>query len=165
MEKFALTILILPVLILFAGIAYSYPVVITNPSDGTTVSGIVEITTEDAGISTTPTKVEFYVDYILKSTDFHEPYSYSWNTASYSSAAHVISILTYDDTIGRPYGDSVSVTVNNNTGTAPPAPQNLTPEKGHNFSSTTTSVILKWSAIKEAQSYAVRVRDLTDNIT
>ncbi|MDA3837658.1 MAG: Ig-like domain-containing protein [Candidatus Delongbacteria bacterium] len=41
--------------------------------------------------------VEFYIDNVLRYTDIDLPYSYEWNTASYSSGNHVIKVITEDN--------------------------------------------------------------------
>jgi len=42
------------------------------------------------------TKVEFYIDESLKSTDTSSPYSYSWNTSEYNNGSYTIEVIAYD---------------------------------------------------------------------
>lgn len=68
---------------------------ITSPADGATVSGTVIVAaaaSDDKGIA----KVEFYIDGILKETDNTLPFSYSWDTAQYSSGTHAVKAIVYD---------------------------------------------------------------------
>ena len=87
------------------------PVSITNPDNGSTVSGTISVTanaSDDNGIS----KVEFYIDGSLKSTDTSSPYSYSWNTTAASAGAHTVKVIAYD-TEKQTASDQHTVTVDN----------------------------------------------------
>ncbi|MFX0091700.1 MAG: lamin tail domain-containing protein [Candidatus Hodarchaeota archaeon] len=89
-------------------------VTITNPSNGATVSGIVSVTadaSDDVGVS----KVEFYIDDVLKYTDSMSPYSYSWDTTSYNNGTHSIKAIAYDAASNSDL-DQISVTVQNSGG-------------------------------------------------
>ncbi len=84
---------------------------ITNPANGSTVSGTVSITadaSDDNGIS----KVIFYIDGVSKSTDTSSPYSYSWNTTAESDGSHTINVIAYD-TVNQTANDQHTVTVDN----------------------------------------------------
>src|SRR3990167_9142737 len=84
---------------------------ITNPNNGDTVSGIVNVTataTDDGGVE----KVEFFVDGYLKQTDTTAPYSFSWDTKTVSNGLHTISAKAYD-IVNKTAQDSISVTVDN----------------------------------------------------
>ena len=87
---------------------------ITAPSSGATVSGTVSFTasaSDDTGVS----KVEFYVDGSLKSTDTSSPYSYSWNTSGAGNGSHTLMVKAYD-AANNTANDSESVSVNNANG-------------------------------------------------
>jgi len=91
-------------------------VTITNPQNGSTVSGTVTIQAEatDRGIKgKAPSgiqKVEFYIDGTLVGADTTSPYTYSWNTDSLQyGSTHTIQAKAYDNT-GR-VGVSPEVTV------------------------------------------------------
>ncbi|MEA2165718.1 MAG: hypothetical protein QOK37_3845 [Thermoanaerobaculia bacterium] len=89
---------------------------ITAPANGATVSGTVSITasaSDNVGV----TKVEFYVDGALKSTDTTSPYSYSWDSTSVANGSHSLIAKAYDAALNVGTSTAVSVTVNNPTGT------------------------------------------------
>jgi len=103
---------------------------ITNPADGSTVSGTVEITadaSDDRGVD----KVIFFIDGISKSTDTTSPYNYSWDTIAESDGSHTIKAVAYD-TVNQTASDQHSVTVDNTTGT------HELPDTGQEQSYTTT---------------------------
>jgi len=84
---------------------------ITNPSNGATVSGTVNVTasaSDDNGV----TQVEFFVDGASIGIDTTAPYSASWDTTTYSDGSHTVS-ATATDTIGQTGSNSVGVTVQN----------------------------------------------------
>ncbi|MEX0616989.1 MAG: DNRLRE domain-containing protein [Candidatus Woykebacteria bacterium] len=68
---------------------------VTSPSDGGTVSGTVAVAAS-AIDNTGVTKVEFYVDGVLKAIDTASPYSYSWNTTLDSNKTYGLLIKAYD---------------------------------------------------------------------
>ena len=66
-----------------------------TPDSGWVVHGAVSFSVNVT--STLPiTKVEFYVDNALKSTDTTYPYSYLWNTRTLSVGAHTLKAIAYD---------------------------------------------------------------------
>ncbi len=89
---------------------------ITAPANGATVSGTVSVTasaSDNVGV----TKVEFYLDGGLQSTDTSAPYSWSWNTTTASNASHSLTSKAYDAANNVGTSSAVTVTVNN-----PPLP-------------------------------------------
>ncbi|MFX0062256.1 MAG: Ig-like domain-containing protein [Candidatus Hermodarchaeota archaeon] len=87
---------------------------ITNPADGATVGGTISVTasaSDNVGVD----KVEFYIDGSLQATDTSPPYSYSWDTTSYSDGSHTIMAKAYD-TSGNTNTDTITVTVDNTGG-------------------------------------------------
>ncbi len=86
------------------------PLEITNPSNGSTVSGTVNVTCDAAAEIV---KVEFYIDGSLKSTDTASPFSWSWDTTAYSDASHTVMVKGYNSSNGLVDDDSVTVTVSN----------------------------------------------------
>lgn len=89
---------------------------ITAPANGATVVGTVSVTataSDNIGV----TKVEFYVDSVLKSTDTTSPYSYSWDSTSVANGTHSLTAKAYDAALNVGTSTAVSVTVNNPTGT------------------------------------------------
>lgn len=98
-------------------------ITVTNPEDGSTVSGTVTIETDvedDKGIK----GVDFYIDNVYMHTDNSEPYTYQWNTSTYAHGAHVIKAKTMD-TAGQVAVDIITVNVDN-----PPTVVVTTPQKG-----------------------------------
>jgi hypothetical protein len=87
-------------------------VTITAPANGATVSGSsVQITataTDDGFIS----KVEFYVDGTLASTDYASPYGTTWDSTQVSDGSHTILAKATDNS-GQTDTHSISLTVDN----------------------------------------------------
>jgi hypothetical protein len=98
---------------------------ITAPTNGATVSGTTSVTasaSDNVGV----TKVEFYLDGALASTDTASPYSWTWNTTASTNAAHTLTSKAYDAALNIGTSTVVNVTVNNLGDTTPPtAPTNL----------------------------------------
>jgi Bacterial Ig domain len=89
---------------------------ITSPANGATVVGTVAINataSDNIGVS----KVEFFVDGALKSTDTTSPYSYSWDSSSVANGSHSLTAKAWDAALNNTTSTAVSVTVNNPTGT------------------------------------------------
>jgi hypothetical protein len=83
-----------------------------SPSNGATVSGIVEVMAnaiDNRGIAF----VELYVDgEPYGSPDTTSPYSISWDTTGYDNDDHVLSIIA-EDTSGNQISSDAEVTVSN----------------------------------------------------
>ncbi|HSP13351.1 MAG TPA: Ig-like domain-containing protein [Thermoanaerobaculia bacterium] len=113
---------------------------ITAPANGATVSGTTSVTasaSDDVGVS----KVEFYLDGTLQSTDPTSPYAWSWNTTMTTNGGHALTSMAYDAAGNRATSAAVNVTVNNMADTTPPtAPANLTATAGKR------KISLSWSA-------------------
>lgn len=97
---------------------------ITSPIEGSTVSGTVNVTasaTDNIGV----TKVEFYVDGSLESTDTSSPFVFSWDSTSVPNGSHNLTAKAYD-AVGN-VGTSIAVSVSvSNIDTQPPTvPTNL----------------------------------------
>jgi hypothetical protein len=89
---------------------------ITAPTGGATVSGTTTVTasaSDNVGVS----KVEFYIDGTLKSTDTSSPYSYDWNTTTYTNSSHSIYAKAYDAANNVGTSSTVTVTVSNSVST------------------------------------------------
>lgn len=91
---------------------------ITSPSEGSTVSDSVSVKA-DASDNVGVSKVEFIVDGVIKGEDTTAPFTYSWNSASYSNGSHSVKAKAYD-AAGNNSVYSISVTVSNNVTTPPP---------------------------------------------
>lgn len=84
---------------------------ITNPEEGDTVFGIIDITAvagDDVGV----TKVDFYIDGTFFDSDTTSPYSVSWDTTAVSDDDHTIEAVAYDADTNTD-SDSITVTVDN----------------------------------------------------
>jgi hypothetical protein len=88
---------------------------ITAPTNGSTVSGTVAVNA-DASDNVGVTKVEFYLDGALRTTDTTSPYSWSWNTTTFANSAHSLVTKAYDAAGNVGTSSTVTVTVNNSTG-------------------------------------------------
>ena len=89
-------------------------VTIVNPTNGSTVTGLVTVTAEaqdNVGVS----KVEFYIDETKVAEDTSEPYQYNWDTIGLTNdSTHTIQAKAYD-IIGNPgQSNTVAVRVVNN---------------------------------------------------
>ena len=90
---------------------------ITAPSSGATVSGTTSVNasaTDNVGV----TKVEFYLDNVLQTSDTSAPYSWGWNTTTASNGSHALSSKAYDAAGNIGSSSTVNVTVSN----GPPPP-------------------------------------------
>jgi hypothetical protein len=111
---------------------------ISAPTAGATVSGTTTISataSDNVGVS----KVDFYVDSVLKGTDTSSPYSYSWATTAYSNGAHSIYAKATDAASNVGTSSTVSVTVSNAVSdTTAPTTSITAPTSGATVSGTTT---------------------------
>jgi len=69
---------------------------ITNPINGTTVSGTVNIQVSASDSLSGVNRVEIYIDGSLKKTDTAAPYDYSWNSRKAANGTHTITAKGYD---------------------------------------------------------------------
>jgi hypothetical protein len=102
---------------------------ITAPLNGATVNGTVSVNataSDNVGV----TKVEFYLDGVLTSTDTTSPYSWSWDTTSASNASHSLTAKAYDAALNVGTSTAVSVTVNNSGDTTAPSVSITAPLNG-----------------------------------
>lgn len=96
---------------------------ITTPAGGTSVSNTVNITaaaTDNVGVS----KVEFFVNGTLKSTDTAAPYAYSWDSKTVANGTVSLMAKSYD-VAGNSNSDTVQVQVANGDTQAPSTPANV----------------------------------------
>jgi poly(hydroxyalkanoate) depolymerase family esterase len=88
---------------------------VTAPSASDTLSGTVDVTanaSDGSGVS----KVEFYVDGALASTDTTSPFVFTWNTAGAANGAHTLMAKAYDAANNLSTDNDTSVTVSNASG-------------------------------------------------
>lgn len=89
---------------------------ITAPANGATVSGTLSVTAtaaDNVGV----TKVEFYLDGVLKSTDMVSAYSWSWDSTTATNGSHSLTAKAYDAALNVATSTAVTVTVSNATST------------------------------------------------
>jgi len=88
---------------------------ITAPANGAIVSGTTNVTataSDNVGV----TRVEFFLDGGLQSTDTTSPYAWSWNTTGASNGAHALTTKAYDAANNIGTSSAVNVTVSNGGG-------------------------------------------------
>lgn len=93
---------------------------LTAPAENATVSGVVNITataTDEVGV----TKVDFYDNSTLISSDSSNPYSASWDTTKVPGGDHLLTVKAYD-AAGNVASDTNTVTVQNGDSQAPTTP-------------------------------------------
>jgi len=106
-----------PIITVTIGDSNAPEVVITNPTDGSTVSGTVLIqaqVTERSKKTKAPSgiaKVEFYIDNNEVGEDTSSPYEYSWNTTQYTDGTHIITAKAYDNAGNVGESPVISVTI------------------------------------------------------
>lgn len=130
---------------------------ITMPDNLSTVSGEVTVKA-DASDNTGVTRVEFYVQDVLKATDTASAYEYKWNTAQYSNGTYTITVKAYD-AAGNSSVDARSVTVKNGVVKAPAAPVKVAAK-----ATMPTEVLLTWQPGAGSTS-DIRYRIVRNKIT
>jgi hypothetical protein len=144
--------------------AYSAPVMsvaITTPSNGSTVSGTVNVS-----VSATSTiainRVELYVDSVLSGTAYSAPYSFGWNTTGLSGSHSLVS-KAYD-TIGNnatSAAQSVSVV---SVDTTPPSVQITSVASGSKNLTVTTSASDSQSGVAKVELYIDGALKVTNTV-
>jgi hypothetical protein len=87
---------------------------ITAPQNGASVSATFTIAAsanDNVGVS----RVEFYVDGVLRGTDTTAPYSYAWDTTTFANGTHSIFSRAFDFASNVGTSATVTVDVNNQT--------------------------------------------------
>ena len=112
-------------------------VTITNPKNGDTVSGHVNISADASDSDGSVVQVEFFVDNMSVGvdSDISDGWSTSWDSATASEGTHSISAEAKDND-GNIASDSISVTVDNIDD--PPAVAITNPTNGDTVSGTIT---------------------------
>jgi hypothetical protein len=70
-------------------------VTIANPAAGTTISGVTQVRV-NATDSTGVTRVEFYVDNVLRAVDAGAPYTWNFDTTTVANGPHTLTVKAYD---------------------------------------------------------------------
>ncbi len=115
---------------------------ITSPTANAKLKGTNNITataTDNTG-GTGVSKVEFYVDGVLKGTVLVSPYTFAWNTATSTDGNHSLTVKAYDNATPANVATSAAVAVSTDN-TAPTAPTGLQAS-----ATTQTSISLTWAA-------------------
>lgn len=113
---------------------------ITSPSNNATVSNSITISTsasDNVGIS----KVELYIDGVLKQIDTSSPYGFSLDTKTLSDGAHTLLVRAFDaaNNVGS---SQISINVSNpKLDTTPPSVLITSPQNGAVFSPRTSLTI------------------------
>ncbi len=116
---------------------------VTAPSSGAILKGTAVAfsanATDNSG-GTGISKVEFYVDGVLKNTDTTSPYSFNWDTTTATNATHSLTAKAYDGATpaNSTTSTAVSVTVDNSPPTAPASFRTT--------ATALTSISLAWNA-------------------
>jgi len=85
---------------------------LTAPANGAFVTGTLAVSataTDNVGIS----KVEFYSDNVLLTTDTNSPYTFNWNSTTVTDGAHTLYAIAQDTSGLRTTSAGVAVTVDN----------------------------------------------------
>lgn len=88
---------------------------ITAPANGATVSATANVTanaSDNVGVS----RVEFWLDGVLQSTDMNTPFAWSWNTTTATNGAHTLQSKAFDAANNTGSSTIVNVTVSNGGG-------------------------------------------------
>jgi hypothetical protein len=125
---------------------------VTNPTNGSTVSGVV-LLTADASDSSGIKNVEFYRDSTFLGNVTSSPYSLPWDTSSTPNGKYGISVKVYDKANNIASSAINVVSVNNVTAqtndTTPPTIKMVVNNGTNYISSKNTSITIKGSATDE----------------
>jgi hypothetical protein len=113
-------------------------IAIGSPANNTTLSTTTTVTataSDNVGVS----KVEFYVNGTLQSTDSTTPYSFSWNTTAVAYGTYTLTAKAYDAANNVATSSAVTVNVSNPViDTTPPTVAITSPASGTTVSGTVT---------------------------
>ncbi len=121
---------------------------IASPTSGASVSGTVSFNV-NAADNVAVSKVEFYIDGALRSTDTTSPYSFSWDTTTSANGGHTLLAKAYDAAGNSTTSASVSVTVQNSgSDSVPPTAIITSPTTGSHVSGNLTVSISATDNVK-----------------
>jgi len=134
-------------------------VVISSPASGATVSGTVSVSasaSDSVGVS----KVDFYLNGALVSTDSSSPYSYNWDTTTLSNGSYSLSAKAYDAAGNVGETGNTTVTVSNQVAdTTAPTMSSFT------MPTTSTSLAVAISALAASDAVGVTGYLVTESST
>lgn len=113
---------------------------ITAPDNKDTVTDTTSVkatASDNVGV----TKVGFYIDGKLQSTDTSSPYNFSWDTTEASAGSHTLTTKAYDAAGNVGTSAAVHVTVKHRDTTPPSAPGSLQASQ-----TTATTITITWSS-------------------
>jgi chitinase len=132
---------------------------LTAPANNATVNGTVSIAasaSDNVGVS----KVEIYVNGVLKATKTGSPFSYSWDTKAGANGAYTLSARAYDAAGNMGQSSTLSVSVNN------PLPDTQAPTvTAFTIPSTATSLIVAINSFTAGDNVGVTGYKITESST
>jgi hypothetical protein len=111
---------------------------LTSPTNGSTVTGTVNITAS-AQDNVAVSKVEFYIAGKAVSSISASPYNYAWDTTTVANGSYQLSAKAYDAAGNIGTSSTISVTVSNNTTSPPPPPTSGSTNQALGFNSLNTA--------------------------
>lgn len=117
----------------------------TNPTNGATITADSVNVTANVTDQSAISKVDFYVDGGLASTDTSSPYGFSWTTPALNGTHQLTAVAT--DALGNLGSDSISVTINKDDTQKPTTPTLSGSVSGVN-------VNLTWTAASDNKAVA-----------
>jgi hypothetical protein len=87
---------------------------VSAPANNATVNGTVSVSA-NANDNVGVTKVEFYVNSVLKATSTMAPYGFSWDTKAIANGSYTISAMSFDAAGNVGQSGSINVTVFNDS--------------------------------------------------
>ncbi len=122
---------------------------ITNPAEGTEVSGTTTISanpTDNTGIA----GVQFKLDGTnIGTEDTTNPYNINWNTTTTSNGSHLLTATARDTAGNTTTSNPINVIINN--GDTPPTPTGFNAQPGTNPG----NIMLSWNQVTEATKYEI----------
>lgn len=110
-------------------VTITFPLIASSVNNSVTLSATA---TDNVGVS----KVEFYVNGTLHSTDTTDPYAFTWNTSAIANGTYTLSAKAYD--AAGNVGQSAGVTITVNNDKTPPTAAITSPVGGATVLGTTT---------------------------
>jgi Bacterial Ig domain/Calcineurin-like phosphoesterase len=110
--------------------SYTVTVCITQPVDGSVLSGTVQVSADATSTGVGIQRVRFYLDGLYLLLDYEAPYTFQLPTAKFVDGAHVLSVETLNRDGFVSQQASVNVTFQNGVTTPPVNGNHFTPTSG-----------------------------------